>query len=218
MDHPFNVWHLFENPLVVNVINCLLNFWLPVRSERLHLPKQARFRLNYRGNILDFERMTEQEKDAYMSDELEQERQQSPGRRHRNHATIRCRYSYITSKAKILESQERIRMGRRLIAKVLKYQTARKSPEPERSGEINNNLRVEDETHLVASEDSKDFVPNPEKKLVIYLHGGAFFTNGAESSEVFLFKILNELGGINILAVDYSLTVPYPVKDKMQIE
>ena len=188
------------------------NFWLPVRSKWLYLPKQARFRLDYRGNILDFDRMSEQEKDAYMADEVEQERQRSPGLRHRNHGTIRCRYSQITSKTKILESQERIRKRTRFTPKVLKYQTARKCSEAERNDEINNNLRTE--TGSVPSRDSessKDFHSNPEGKLVLYVHGGAFFTQGAESSEMYTHRILNELGGINILAIDYSLTVPYPV-------
>ena len=193
-----------------------LKFWLPVRSEILHVPKQARFRLDYRGNILDFDRMSEQEKDAYMADKVEQERQRSPGRRHRNHATIRCRYSQITSKTKILESRERIRKRTKFTPKVLKYQTARKCSEvddlTESNGEINNNLRTE--TVFVpseSSEGSKDFHPNPEGKLVLYVHGGAFFTQGAESSEMVTHRILNELGGINILTISYSLTVPYPV-------
>ena len=190
-------------------MNHFFNFWLPVRGETLHLPRQARFRLDYRGNILDFDRMSEQEKETYMSDEVEQERQRSPGKRHRNLSTIRCRYSQITSKAKISESRERIRKRTVLKPKVLRYQTARKCPEAEHSDEINNNLRVEDETGFVDPEDSKDF--NPEKKLVLFIHGGAFFCHGSHSNEVFLHKILNELGGINILAIDYSLTVPYPV-------
>ena len=33
---------------------------------------------------------------------------------------------------------------------------------------------------------------------------------GAKSYEMFLRKIVNELGGCNILAIDYSLTVPHP--------
>ena len=208
MDYPFSFWNLPETPLVVNVVNYCFNFWIPVGGETIHLPRQTRFRLDYRGNILDFVRMSEQEKNAYLSDEVEQERQRSPGKRHRNLSTIRCRYSQITSKAKISESRERIRKRTVLKPKVLRYQTARKCPEADLSDEINNNVinnnfRVEDE--------NSDFHPNPEGKLVLYIHGGAFFVHGAQSSELFLHKILNELGGINILAIDYSLTVPYPV-------
>ena len=212
MGYPFSLWHSPENPFVVKVVNYYFNLGIPVRGKTLHLPRQTRFRLDYRGNILDFDRMSEQEKEAYMSDELEQERQGSPGKRHRNHSTIRCRYSYIKNKAKILESLERIRKRKKVTTKVLRYQTARKCPEGERS-EINNNvvnLRIEDEMDFPDS-GSKIFDPNPEGKLVLYIHGGAFFTYGSQSSEMFLHKILNELGGINILAIDYSLTVPYPV-------
>lgn len=34
---------------------------------------------------------------------------------------------------------------------------------------------------------------------------------GAKSYELFLRKLVKQLGGCNILAIDYSLTVPYPI-------
>lgn len=37
------------------------------------------------------------------------------------------------------------------------------------------------------------------------------FSTGAKSCETYLRKIVNALGGVNCLALDYSLTVPYPV-------
>lgn len=44
-----------------------------------------------------------------------------------------------------------------------------------------------------------------------FFTGGAFLTMGAKSYEMFIRKLVNQLGGIRILAIDYSLTVPYPV-------
>ena len=38
-----------------------------------------------------------------------------------------------------------------------------------------------------------------------------FFCPGPTSCETYLRKIVNELGGVNCLAIDYSLTVPYPI-------
>ena len=187
IDHPFRIWHLAEHPIIVSATNYAINFGVPVASRTLHLPRQTRFRLDHYGNILDFDRMTEKEKEAYMEDEEEQERQRSPGRRHRNHETIRCRYSTITSEAKILESRERIRKRTQFTPKLLRYQTARKCPQ---GGEVNNNLQHQktqngsasngrtsndppkDATTSAHLDDLKGFDPNPDGKLVLYIHGG----------------------------------------------
>lgn len=206
LEYPFNIWHLSENPIIVNLVNYFVNFGIPVKSKTLQIPKQTRVRLDHKGNILLFDRMTKQETDAYFADKEEQERQNSPGVRHRNHETIRCRYSYITSEEKIRESLERIRNQTKPALKVLKHHTARKPG----SVEMNNNCGSSEKT--IDSDDLNDLKNlNPEGKLVLYLHGGAFFTMGAKSYEMVLRKIVNRLGGIPILAVDYSLTVPYPV-------
>ena len=170
LDYPYNIWHLFDHPIVVSVTCFFTNFWLPVRSETLQLPKQARFRLDYRGNLLDFHRMTDEEIAAYASDKHEQERQNAPGLRHRNHETIRCRYSYITSKAKIIESWQRIKSGVRCAPKALKCRTVRRYPEG--SDEINNNWNPNETRDFSdRSSCSKDFRPNPDGKLVLFLHG-----------------------------------------------
>ena len=121
--------------------------------------------------------MTEKEKEAYMGNEEEKERQRSPGRRHRNYETIRCRYSTISSKAKILESRERIRKRTRFTPKILNYQTARKCSQHD---EVNNNLQhskasngsANEETRSAYLDESKDFDQNPDGKLVLYIHGG----------------------------------------------
>ena len=160
----------------MNLVNFFVNIGLPVKSETLHLPKQTRFRLDWRGNILDFDRMTQLEIDAYHSDEVEQERQSSPGLRHRNHETIRCRYSYITSNQMVAESLERIRNETEPALKVLKRHTARKPAEAgkeagkEARREPNNNCRIGDDMESASPADSKD--PNPDAKLVLYIHGG----------------------------------------------
>lgn len=173
LDWPFNVWHFFEHPIVAGVVNFFTNFWLPVRSVALELPaRQSRFRLDYKGNILDFDRMTDEEIRAYESDEHEQERQSQPGRRHRNHETIRCRYLSICDKAKIIESRKRIRSGSKLVPKALKYSTARRSPEGWCSDEINNNYWTQNGRPSFAdSGNSREFHPNPDGKLVLYIHG-----------------------------------------------
>lgn len=43
------------------------------------------------------------------------------------------------------------------------------------------------------------------------MSGGAFAAMGSRSCEMFLAGLVDKLGGIPILSVDYSLTVPYPV-------
>ena len=156
--YPFTIWHLSENPLIVNTVNFLVNFGLPVKSKTVHLPKQTRFRLDYRGNILDFDMMTKEEIEAYSKDEAEQERQQSPGLRHRNQETIRCRYTIIENREKILKSQEKIRKNKKITPKKLKYHTVRR---PREDGDENNNCL----------NGSEGFDPNPGRKLVLYIHG-----------------------------------------------
>lgn len=185
---------------MMNFTNFFTNFKVPVKSKTLHVPKQQRIRLDHKGNILDFDAMTSEEIDEYSRDPVEQERQKSPGRRHRNKSTIRCRYSYINSKSKIAESQERIRNSSEPKPMVLNYHTVRRSPEKDSNSTTNSTNTAEKANPL-----------NPENKLILFCHGGAFFTQGSQSYELFLRKIVNELGGVPILAIDYSLTVPYPI-------
>ena len=211
MDYPFDVWQTSENWFVCNLVNFFANLNVPVESRTLQVPKQQRIRLNYKGNILDFEAMTAEEIDEYAADEEEQRRQESPGRRFRNKSTIRCRYSYINSKSKMAESLERVRNRATPEQKILNWRTVRRPGSPDSvpnhlnlpnnpGNDLNNNLNNNLNDNL-----------NPENKLVLFIHGGAFFTQGSQSYELFLRKIVNELGSIPILAVDYSLTVPYPV-------
>ena len=165
LEYPFNVWHLSENPLIVNLVNFCVNIGVPVKSKTLQVPKQKQIRLDYKGNILFFDRMTQKEIDAYYDDEEEQKRQDSPGLRHRNHETIRCRYSYISSEEKIRESLQKIRNEPRPALKVLKCITARRPAEG--SVELNNNFG--EKMHPIELDDLKDL--NPDAKLVLYIHG-----------------------------------------------
>lgn len=206
LDHPFGVWHMTENRLVAGSTSYLVNRKVPVKSETFSVPRQKRFVLDYKGNILDFNRMSKTEIDAYYSDEIEQERQNAPGRRHRNGPdAVQCRFTYIISKDKATEGLERIKKeNKKLDLKVLKYHTARISPEKGRTnGEINNNSNAKGATNKVEI--------NPEKKLVIHIHGSGFMSTGVLSCDVYLKKVANNLGGIPILNIGYSLAVPYPV-------
>ena len=177
----------------------MINFGVPVHSETVNVPRQKRFRLDCKGNILDFEAMTEEQIAAYFDDETEQARQNSPGLRHRNGETVKCRYSYIRSKEKIAESLERIKNKTKPTLKVLKYYTARVSPDRQRvSDEINNNYETKECSNLEADfevlGDPKDdhpqqndrlleeLGPNPERVLLIWIHGGGLLTQGMGAS------------------------------------
>jgi len=50
--------------------------------------------------------------------------------------------------------------------------------------------------------------------LLLYIHGGGFFVGGSTSCEIYLRDLCNQLGGVPILSIDYSLTVPYPVPNQ----
>lgn len=192
---PFSVWHLSENPVLVNLINYLVNFGVPVQSETLYVPKQKRYRLDYKGNLLDFERMTREQVADYYADEIEQDRQNSPGLRHRNKETIKCRYSYIRSKDKIAESLERIKNRTKPTFKVLKYSTERsRSTDNERiSEEINNNYQTKENAYYdipMASSPNEqrqslldDSNPNPQGVLLLFIHGGGLLTQGRLSRQ-----------------------------------
>lgn len=209
---PFDTIHTVENPILISIATYLFNWTVPVSSETLQVPRQKRFRLDYRGNILDFDRMTDQEKEAYMNDEEEQNRQRSPGLRHRNGETISCRYSYISSRQKILESQKRIRNRVKPEPKLVKFYSAHRSAKV--TNEINNNFvrtdrPVDCKTDKTDSNQKKG--ANPGKKLILFTHGGGFLCLMSRSYEVYLRKLVNQLGGVPLLAIDYSLAVPYPV-------
>ena len=200
---PFDLIHkLAENSIVAGLTKYLVNWNVPVTSKTMESPRQNRFRLDYKGNILDFDRMTKEQMEAYANDEIEQERQSSPGMRHRNHETIRCRFMYITNRTKMIESLERIRNQTKRPPEKLSYYTARKIP----YSEINNNT-------IPSKPNLNDYYQNanPEKKLVLFLHGGGFFCLSSRSYEIYLKKLVNQLGSIPLLTVDYSLTVPYPI-------
>lgn len=86
------------------------------------MPRQKRFRLTHKGEILDFHKATREEIDDYLLDEEEQERQNSPGLRHRNYDTIKCRFTYINKRERVIESLEQMKKSEDF--KVLKYHTA----------------------------------------------------------------------------------------------
>lgn len=207
LDHPFEVWHMTENWLVASSMSYLINRNVPVKSETFSVPRQKRFVLDHKGNILDFDRMSKQEIDAYSNDEIEQERVNAPGRRHRNGPdTVQCRLTYITSKEKSAESLKRIRKQTKLDFKHLKYETVRVSPKNRQSNGVfnGNNLKSK-------SEGTGNVEINPARKLIIHIHGSGFMSTGVLCCDMYLKKIANELGGIPILNVGYSLAVPYPV-------
>lgn len=175
----------------------MVNFGVPVCSETLMVPRQKRFRLDSKGNILDFAAMTKEQIAAYQADETEQSRQNSPGLRHRNRETVKCRYSYIRSKEKIAESLERIKSKTKPIPKLLKYYTVRVLPDngERTSDEINNNCETKECPDLEADfevkvGDSKEgrpqpndhllkeLGPNPDGVLLMWIHGGGLITQG----------------------------------------
>ena len=190
LSFPFSVWHVSENAFVANFVNYLVNFGVPVRSETVNVPRQKRFKLDCKGNLLDFDRMTKQQVADYFGDAFEQARQNSPGLRHRNKETIKCRYSYIQSKEKIVESLQRIKSKTKPKFKVLKYCTRRLRSDSQRvSEEINNNYETtkedtEFEVKIGAMREDQqndlidDFDANPESVLLLFIHGGGLLTQG----------------------------------------
>ena len=221
IQYPFSVWHQTERWPTVKFLSACLNIKVPVKSKTLKVPKQARFRLDCKGNILDFDKMTKKEIESYFNDKEEQERQNAPGLRHRNKDTIRCRYSYITSKNKIIESLEIIEKAPEPF-KALEYYSARKVANSQ-SKPIECVNQVEDLNIYEANDLIKDKIKfkikknkskysgpnyeeqtidnefknvplnieennndesiskddfNKKKILILYLHGGGFFTQG----------------------------------------
>lgn len=108
--YPFDHWHLIDKRLLMVPMNYFVNGAVAVKSKRLDVPRQKRFVLDHKGNILDFERMSSEEIEAFYSDEIEQERQNAPGLRHRNGPdAVQCRLFSFGSKSKALESLQRIK-------------------------------------------------------------------------------------------------------------
>lgn len=176
LNYPFKMYHLLESFAPVKLVYNLINFSVPVQSKTLDVPKQNRFKLNYRGDLLDFDCMTREEMDLYMNDTIEKEIQNSSGKRWRNAGTtIQCRYSRIKNREKIMESLDRIknRKSDELFnkeLKELKYQTAKRKPD---LVDFNENENVKNKiVHFNQKDDSLNDEINPEKIIVLYVHGG----------------------------------------------
>ena len=196
-----DIWHSSETFYIAKIGNYFINFKTPVKSDTLHAPRQKRFRIDYKGNILDFERMSEEQIKSYFNDKEEQARQNAAGLRHRNEGTIRCRYSYIESNEKMMESLERIRKKKKENRRSFEsnHYTAYRVPSNSNCESANNYLN------------NNNFQPNPEEILIVYVHGGGLFTSGSTTCECYLRTIVDNLAGIPILSIDYSLTVPFPI-------
>lgn len=150
--NPFNFWHQSENWFVFRFIDYLTRD-LPVKSVTLNLPRQKRFRISYKGEIFDFNNISNEQKDAYLSDKEVVERQSSPGLRHRNFETIKCRYTYIENKENVLKSFDKIKnleKNEQESFRDLNYQNARRKI----LGNSKENLQ--------------------SKPIVIYVHGGKY--------------------------------------------
>ena len=177
--------HLADSWWVKKLQNFILspmNLLIPVKHETLHIDRQRRFALNWKGDLLDLSRMTDQEISDYLSDENEIERRQNPGRRHRNWSTVQCSYFYISSKWQAIESLKRIKSSD--FPKVnLRFSNVR-VPRKESAGcakEINNNLfgMTYDSANNLKTEsgfgrqmnDPDSLEPNPEMKLLLFIHG-----------------------------------------------
>lgn len=130
--------------------------------------------------------MTKQEIDDYFNDKEEQDRQNSPGLRHRNKETIKCRYSFINSIEKIKESLDQIERDKINGDNFdLKYYSASKIINNNYLGineinELNNNTKrdktyenqfAEYAKHSLSNE-TENFDPNPTKTLILLIHGG----------------------------------------------
>lgn len=173
IDYPFSVWNLTEGFVFSKLFNYFVNRKIPVQSRTIHIPMQNRFRLDCKGNILDLDNLSSEEVDAYLNDECEVERRRAPGKRHRNRETIKCRYSFINGRKKVIESLEKIRnkkINRLNSFRVLNYHTACRTPDIN-NNETNNNLEINKDTHFEI-DDEKDLEINSAKTLVIYIHGG----------------------------------------------
>ena len=139
-------------------------------SKTLSISRQTRFRIDYKGNILDFDVMSKKEIEAYLNDNEEQARQNAPGLRHRNKDTISCRYSYIANENEIKESLERIRKKKedKCSTKSIKYFTTRIS------NNRDNLLDEQNNNYLLNSleNDSNQKNPASQRVLCVYIHGG----------------------------------------------
>jgi len=199
LDYPWNLFHKAESGWINRMMINRSNKNVPVYDQIIWIPENSRFRLDYKGNILDFDHMSKEQIDSYMNDKAEQERVNAPGKRHRNKDKVRCKYYRINNEAKLNESVEKIRKkrenGQEAECKLIKHHTARRNFDP----------NIEPRTFNES---------NSEKIIAIFIHGGGFFTLGSSYFEIYLKRFCNSLAGVPILSIDYSLTVPYPVPNQ----
>ena len=187
LDHPYDVMHLQNSwwlvktlnfiPNLVNMVQNLWNMrspWSPIIIETLQIDRQRRFALDWKGGLLDLLRMSRDQISDYLSDQNEIERQQNPGRRHRNWSTVQCEYIRLNSKQQAVESLKRIEESE--FPKVsIKFGTVRRGPGAK---EINNNIGLgpstadRNQTNFRRHKSYADGLEtNPEKKLLLFFHG-----------------------------------------------
>lgn len=122
--------------------------------------------------------MSSTEVHAYFNDDVEQERQNSPGLRHRNKEAIRCRYSYISSREKALKSLERIHSKEPQKFKHMVYHSeSKEASRDDASSKITHRNRVNELNVYEASSFIRSRVPCETKK-------NKFRYDGPEHKEV----------------------------------
>lgn len=176
LKQPFDSINSTEGWFLGSFIKSLATFNIPVQSRTINLPKQNRFKLHYSGFIADFNNISSEEIDRF-NDEEQKTRDNSPGMRHRNKSTIRCRYSTITSENKIRESLNQIKKDATIeeTFKTLKYNSATRLADNKRRN--------------VTNLDDSDPI-NLKKILVFYIHGGGKLTNHKLKSILTLISFL----------------------------
>lgn len=172
-------------PNLMSMVKNLLDLrspWTSVQSETLQIDRQRRFVLDCKGHILDLQRMSGQTISDYLGDQNELERRQNPGRRHRNWRTVQCSYLYIAGKKRAVESLRRVEESEFPTVK-LKYNTVRTGGRPDEMNNNSDNLSgLRSQTHFRRFRQQKGHShgvePNPEKKLLLHVHGAWRFSTG----------------------------------------
>lgn len=162
LNYPFSLWHRPEGFFMAIVLNSLVNIRIPVKSVTLEIPRQYRYRIHYKGDLIDFNSMSNDEIESYFDDQIEQSRQNHKGLRHRNGSHIWCRYSYITSKEKIIKSLKEIKKTKKEDFKKMTYHSATRLSTIRSNDENERNIFANGQVEQLKIYETNDLV---KKKL-----------------------------------------------------
>lgn len=186
----------------------LYNFRSPVKSKTFFVEEQNRFKIDYKGNLIDLNKASKEKIYQFYNDEEKIRRDNATKIRYQNKDKIRCRFSYLKNRNldSNPENSNDKKNSKNDNVELFVYSTSKFS-------DINLDKKPFETVDFDEKPSFHDMQVSEQtffKTLVFSVHGGGFVTQRAENEELYTRGIIENLKGVPFLSVDYSLTHAFP--------